>query len=311
MDHDLYTYRPDAAGDGWWWPGGARVAVVVCLQVEASIPELPPGEWVPPGTPAWLDVSAWSLLEYGRRVGVFRLGSILDDLGIRATMPVSDRAMIGADGLIGYAAERGWEFVGHGAAANRLVTSAMSESEEESYLAASRAAITAATGTPPRGWAGPEMSESWRTPEVAARLGYEYVLDWGNDDRPYPFLTADPLISVPQPVDTSDHLVLAAGSAQTPWDHAATVAEHAAFLCREATPGSVLTMSLRAHLSGQPFRARYIRELLSGIVERPEVWVATASEVADAYRAIRPPSPGGQPPGRPPALENLGSRSGA
>ena len=280
-DHQHHGYSALPDRPPLVWPGGARVALLVNLQVEAAHPRLPAGAWPPPGTPGWLDVSAWSLYEYGRRVGVFRLGRILDELGLRATMPISDLALAGAESLVEYARQRDWEFVGHGAAANELVTSALSPQAEAAYLTASRTAIERATGVAPRGWAGPEMSESARTPAIAAAVGYEYLMDWGNDDQPYP--TTGGLVSLPVPVDTSDHLVLAAGSAQTPWDHAETLADTLDTLCAAPT-GSVLTVSLRAHLSGQPFRARYVREFLRAAVHRAEVWPATAGEIADAFR---------------------------
>jgi peptidoglycan/xylan/chitin deacetylase (PgdA/CDA1 family) len=264
------------------WPGGAGVALVVNLQVEAALPQVPAGTWAPPGSPAWLDVSAWSLHEYGRRVGVHRFARILDELGLRATMPVSDLALQGAPELVELALERGWELVGHGAAANLLVTSALSEDEERDYLAASRRTILAASGIEPRGWAGPEWSESHRTPALAAEVGYDYLLDWGHDDQPVA-TTHGSLVSVPVAVDTSDHLVLAAGSAQTPWDFGAALQDQLDGLL-DGPAGAVLTVTLRAHLSGQPFRARYVRDFLAAVVERSGVWPATAAEVVDAFR---------------------------
>jgi hypothetical protein len=262
------------------------VALIVSIQVEAALVQLPPSAWQPPEMPRWLDVSAWSQHEYGRRVGMFRLAAILDDLGIRATMPVSDLALAGASRLVAFAKERDWEFVAHGAAANLLVTAAMSAEEELRYLRDSRQALFAATGRWPLGWAGPGMSESSRTPRLAGQAGYEYLLDWGNDDQPYPLGTggAHPVISVPVSVDTCDHLVLAAGSAQTPWDWGETLRDHLDDLCMAEPGGRVLTLSLKAHLSGQPFRARYVNEFLTYARSHPDVWFATAGEVVEAYR---------------------------
>ena len=287
MDHEHYAYSPMPARPPFAWDGGARVALVVSIQVEAALAQLPPGTWAPPDMPRWLDVSAWSLHEYGRRVGVFRLGRTLDDIGVRATMPVSDLALKNADALVDFATARQWEFVAHGAAANVLITSAMSAETELGYLQASRQAVFAATGVWPRGWAGPAMSESARTPRLAADAGYEYLLDWGNDDQPYPFRGGFPhaLVSVPVSVDTCDHLVLAAGSAQTPWEHADTLRDHLDGLRQVEPSGQVMTLSLKAHLSGQPFRARYIRDFLTYARSLPDVWFATASDVVDAYRA--------------------------
>lgn len=287
MDHAHYSYSALPERASLEWPGGARVALIVSIQVEAALAQLPDGVWIPPEMPRWLDVSAWSLHEYGRRVGVFRLGGILDELGLRATMPINDLALSGAQRLIDFALERNWEFVGHGQAANLLVTSAMTPDAELTYLRESRQALHAATHRWPRGWAGPAMSESARTPQLAADAGYDYVLDWGNDDQPYLFRTGgEPaLVSLPVSVDTCDHLVLAAGSAQTPWDHAQTLRDHLDDVCAADIGGRVLTLSLKAHLSGQPFRARYVREFLSYARSRPDVWFATACEVVDSYRS--------------------------
>jgi allantoinase len=287
MDHELYRFSAMPARAPLSWPGGARVAVVVSVAVETAALRLPAGEWQLPGSPTWLDVSAWSLYDYGPRVGLFRLGAILDQLPVRVSMPVSDAVLQAAPRVAEYALERGWELVGHGDVANRLVTSRVSEAAELEYLNASRAAIVAVSGVPPRGWMGPERSESARTPVLAAQVGYDYVMDWGNDDQPYDMTVPDGrLTSVPVSVDTSDEPVLGP-YAQTPWDHAAALKDHLAALCDEE-PGSCMTVSLRAHLSGQPFRARHVRDFLQHASARPEVWFATGSQVVEAYRAARP-----------------------
>jgi allantoinase len=286
MDHEHYLYSSLPSRTPLRWPGSATVAVVVSIWVESAVPVLDPAEWAPPGTPTWLDVSAWSLYEYGARVGVFRLGAILDEVAIRASMPINDTALTESPRVIEYAIERGWEPVAHGAAANRFVTSRMSAEHELDYLASSRQAISEVTGSAPRGWAGPEMSESHRTPELAAQAGYDYVMDWGNDDQPYSFLVpTGALTSVPAAVDTSDHLVLA-GTAQTPWEHAETLREHLDQLRAEGSDSArAMTVTLRAHLSGQPFRARHIRDFLTYAAGLSDVWFPTASELVDAYRS--------------------------
>jgi allantoinase len=293
MDHGHFEFSALPARPPLRWPNSAKVAVVVSIWVETAVPEFAPGDWKPNDSPNWLDVSAWSLYEYGSRVGVFRLGAILDSLGISASLAVNDAVLTEAPRVLDYALGRDWSLVAHGAAANRLVTSSMSTEQETEYLAASRAAILAATGRAPRGWAAPEMSESFRTPAIAAQLGYDYVLDWGNDDQPYAFTRvgrdagAAELISVPASVDTSDHLVLA-GTAQTPWEHGDTLRDHLDLLRAEAGgSGRSMTVTLRAHLSGQPFRARYIREFLNYAASCEDVWFATADEVVDAFRATK------------------------
>jgi allantoinase len=265
------------------WPSDRAVAVILAVWVESAEPMLPDGEWAPSTTPRWLDVSAWSLYEYGARVGVFRRADILERAGVPATLAISDPCAARAPAVLELAARRDWEVVAHGAAANRLITSQMSAQDELAYLTASRVALQQATGAAPRGWVGPDFSESQRTPRLAAQAGYGYLMDWGNDDRPSA-ITGESwsIASVPSLVDLSDHLVLS-GTADTPWSFAETLRDHLACLLAEERP-AVMTVTLRAHLSGQPFRAGYIEKFLTFARSCEHVWFPTAGQVVDASR---------------------------
>ncbi len=283
---DLESYRHRQLGSPRL-PAERRVAVVVSLWVESAEPMWPDPEWSPAGVPRWLDVSAWSLYEYGSRTGVFRLGAMFDRLGVKATLAINDKAARTAPRVLELACERNWEVVGHGAAANQLVTSRMTDAAERAYLQESRDVLHELTGKRPLGWVGPALSESQRTPEIAARLGYRYLMDWGNDDRPSLFAGPDwEIVSIPALVDLSDHLVLS-GTADTPWSFAQTLEDHLRVLLQE-DQDAVMTLTLRAHLSGQPFRAKYIEQFLSFARACEGVWFPTADEVVDTYRSLNP-----------------------
>jgi len=293
MDHEHYGFSALPTRPPLRWPGKARVAVVVSVAVEASAATPDPGQWVPPGHPTWLDVSAASLADYGSRVGLFRLAEMLSELGIPATVPISDVVVRDAPRLIDFVMDHGWELVGHGARADQLLTSQLSEAEELAVLAGSRDAIAAAAGMAPRGWSGPRMSESTRTPELAAQVGYDYLMDWGNDDQPYAMTLGGggsrpergALVSLPAPVDLCDLLVLG-DYAQTPWDFGAALTEHLEVLLEEASgSGRSMTLTLHAQHSGQAFRAKYVRQFLERARGLDGVWFARAHEVVDAFRA--------------------------
>ncbi|HEY0698186.1 MAG TPA: polysaccharide deacetylase family protein [Micromonospora sp.] len=284
MDHDLYPFSAAPGRAPLAWPGGARVALTVLLVVESRVPDPAHAGWRPPGAPGWLDVSAASLADYGSRVGYFRLAELLAGVGARATVPVNDSVVAVARPLVAHARSEGWELVGHGPSADHPVTSASTVAAETALLTGSRDVIRAATGTAPRGWMGPAMSESWRTPAVAAEAGYDFLLDWGNDDQPYRMTAGGrEIVSVPVPVDTSDLFVLGP-YAQTPWDFGAALRAHLDLLLDEPA-ASCMTLSLHAHLSGQPYLARHVAEFLRYAAGRDGVWFARASEVVDAYRS--------------------------
>lgn len=274
MDHDLYRYSALPQRAKLVWPNGATVAMAVVINVDYGDLATNP-----------MNLVGFTYRDYGTRVGVFRLMGILDKLGIKASMPISDVLLSRTPRVVEEALKRGWELVGHGAKVTQAVSSAMSEADERAYLEASIAAIRQATGTAPRGWLGPAGSESARTIKLLAELGYDYTLDWGNDDQPYRFEFGGNLVAVPYSVETSDAAVIQAQS-HTPWEYATALEDHLETLIVEGEKsGMVMTLGLHANVSGQPLRAKYIRSFLEGAKASGKVWFATAAEIADAYRA--------------------------
>lgn len=293
MDHDHYRFSALPTRPPLRWPGDARVAVVLAVVVESASTVPDAGQWVPGGHPSVYEVSPASLTDYGPRVGFFRLARMARELGIPLTVPVSDRVAAEAPRVLDVVAEEGWETVGHGSRADVLLTSAMTVEQEEHHLRAARDAIRSVTGAAPRGWMGTRMSESDRTPALAAAAGYGYLMDWGNDDQPYTFTvptpSGSPLVSVPTSVDLSDLLVMG-DYAQTPWDYADALLEHLEVLADEgSSSGRSMTVTLHAQHSGQAFRARHVRRFLEAAASVDGVWWATAGQVTQAFLAATGP----------------------
>ena len=86
MDLDLYDYSPIVRRDPIHWPGGARVAFYVGLNVEHF-------ELDRPSTSIWEGTSAlvpdplnYGWRDYGPRVAIWRLADSLDRRGLRASV---------------------------------------------------------------------------------------------------------------------------------------------------------------------------------------------------------------------------------
>ncbi|WP_342364116.1 hypothetical protein [Terrarubrum flagellatum] len=286
MDHDHFAYSPFVSRPKFVWPNGAKLAVVVSIAVEFQDLIVPEGTWRPPGSPIHLDVRHWGHRDYGARVGVYRLASILQRLGVRATVPISDAVLTRSPRVAEYLSGLGWELLGHGEKSNLYITSAMNEAEEWAVIKGSYDAIMAATGVAPRGWMAPLQSESDRTPVLAARAGFDYTLDWSNDDQPYEMLPPEGrLLALPASVETSDAFVLDLRN-QSTLQFAQVLRDHFdALLAESAATGLAMTVNLQAHRSGQPFRSKYIAGFLAHAKAQEGVWFATGSEVADAWRA--------------------------
>src|SRR5882724_9014620 len=80
--------------------------------------------------------------------------------------------------------ERNWAWLAHGRN-NATLQAGMPAGEERAYLANVAETIERATGSRPRGWLGPALTETEQTPRLLAELGLNYLLDWTNDDQPY------------------------------------------------------------------------------------------------------------------------------
>ena len=197
MDQDFYLWSPIVTRPVLRWPDNARVALAVIVNLEHWDWQVPPGTPLavsPLGGPERLwsgnqaqfpDIGGWGNHEYGNRVGVFRILSVLDRHGITPTLALDKAVAEHYPVLVKEGLKRGAEFIAHGLSRRRIIHIGMSEDEEREYIRTSIAAVERATGTRPVGWSGPDFQETPNTPNLLAADGIRYVCDWGNDEQPY------------------------------------------------------------------------------------------------------------------------------
>lgn len=289
-DHDLHPYSPLPTRPAITLPGGASVAVVLLLQVEARELTPPKDAWRDPRfrnefgsyEPDW---RSWTTREYGNRVGVYRLLEAIDRHGFNATVPTNLLAARRHPEIVDEIRQRGWEFAGHGLSETRMITSRMSEAEERAHIAEALGGLRDATGATIAGWLGQDAGGSERTPRLLAEASLHYTLDWANDEEPYLHTVPGGLVSIPHPMDLDDAQLLFLRKVP-PQRFPALVAEALDVLVSEGRAGRVLSIGLRPWLSGQPHRIRYVRELLEAIAaRRGPVLVTTAGAIAAHVRA--------------------------
>jgi peptidoglycan/xylan/chitin deacetylase (PgdA/CDA1 family) len=284
LDHDHFPFRTLREAPATAWPGGARIAWFVLLHLEAWELTPPPGAHRDPRFVAEFpafhpDYRAWSAREYGNRVGIFRVLRVLDAFGIVPAVALSAASARLHPELVAECRQRGAEFLAHGTWATRLITSRMSEDEERAHILDSRDAVAAATGRVPTGWVSQDQSQSPRTPALLAAAGFDHVLDWANDDRPY--LMAPGLVSLP-PQPEWDDVSMMWLKRMSPAAWAANAA--CAFHALHAEGGAVFQLSLHPWVAGQAHRIGALRDLLRGIAGVPQAWRATPSAIAALAR---------------------------
>lgn len=267
------------------WPGGARVAVYVGLNVEHFLLDQP-------STSIWQgtaeltpDALNYGWRDYGARVGIWRTIESLDRHGIRPSVLLNTAVIEHHPQIVAAGLERDWAWLAHGRTNSTLHTG-LAVDEERQLLAEIVDAIVEATGRAPRGWMGPGLTETHHTPELVAQLGFQYVLDWTNDDQPYP-LTVPGMISVPYSVELNDLLIF--GKGITGPEFLQMVKDQYEQLHADsATSGRVMALALHPFVIGQPFRHKYLDQALGWLAAQPGAWLTTSDDIAAHFRTSTP-----------------------
>lgn len=289
MDHAHYRFRTLPESPHFAWPDSARVAFTVTLVLDYW-------ELAPPANasrdprivsplgnffPDWL---TWSQREYGARVGIFRLLDVLDQFALTPSVALGTEAARRYPELVDELVRRNACFMAHGDFATRRITSRMSEEQERTLIAQSRDQLAAIAGEVPLGWCGQDFNESADTPALLADAGFLYTTDWANDDRPFllgPY-NGRYLVALPPQPEWND-LECMWLRRVTPPVWADCVA--AAFGCLYDEGGGVFNLTLHPWIAGQAHRIRWLREALTRILGKREVWRTTTDAVARQAQA--------------------------
>ncbi|WP_199439785.1 polysaccharide deacetylase family protein [Umezawaea beigongshangensis] len=284
MTNALFHYSPVPERPPISWPGGAPVAVYVGLNVEHFLIDRPSTSiW--PGTADLVpDALNAGWRDYGARVGIWRTMESLDRHGIRASVLLNSAVAEHHPQIVEAGRSRDWAWLAHGRT-NSILQTDMTLDEERRFLTDVVETIEAATGQRPRGWMGPGLTETFNTPALLAELGLSYLLDWTNDDQPYP-LTVPGMISVPYSVELNDLVLFGRGTTgpefvrivQDQYEQLRADSEHS---------GRVMALALHPFVIGQPFRHRYLDQALEFLAAQPDAWLTTSDEIAEHYLRTR------------------------
>lgn len=281
-DHGWFNYRPIHSSSAPAWPVGRPLAVAVILDVRAA-------EWerVAPAVPVpggrgiapYPDYPRLSHREFGHRVGVWRLSKMLGKLQIPWTGVLDVLTAEHYGPVRELVVDQASQVAAGGLSASRPITSAMVEQEERAYVKATLERLDAALGATPKTWMGPGWSQSALTPGILADAGMKVMLDWGNDDAPYRVDAANPLWSVPVSWELTDVAAMFERDVE-PAVYAESVELAIDVLARDgAQTPRMLCLHLHPWLSGEAFRTRALRPVLTRLALRDDVWLTTPEQM--------------------------------
>ena len=292
--HGRYDYCPIVGRPGYAWPGGARLAVYVGLNLEHFAFGEGLGAELAPGGPQ-PDVLNYAWRDYGNRVGAWRMLELLDALGWPCSVLLNSEIYDHAPQLAAAFRARGDEFVGHGRS-NAERQGILEEEGERALVLEATAAIARHEGKPPAGWLGPWISQSRVTPDLLQEAGYSYLLDWCMDDQPVWFRTRKGrILSVPYPQELNDIPMIVGRRIGGDAFADMIVDNFDEMRVQSRAQPLVMGIALHPYLVGQPHRLRHLRRALAHIAaNRDGVWITTAGAIA-AHAASLPPGtvPGG------------------
>ena len=283
MDNELYSYSPIIGRPRIDWPDGKRLAFWIGLNIEHYELDKPSTSLFP-GTAALVpDPLNFGWRDYGPRVGIWRMMEAFDELGLRASVMLNSDVCAAYPQIIEAGTKRGWAWLAHGKN-NSIFQTGMSPDEERAYLSDVVGTIEAATGTRPKGWLGPALTETLHTPEILAELGLTYVCDWCCDDQPFPLnVRSGPMLSMPYSIEVND-IPLFVGKSLSGEDFYRIVVDQFDVLYAEAeSSGRVMSLGLHPFIVGLPFRHPYLKRALEYIMSHDGVWATTSDEIADWY----------------------------
>ncbi len=301
FDRDLVGYgaRPPQGT----WPGGARVALSMVLNVEeGSERSYAFGDGANEGLgevprvmqPGVRDLATESVYEYGSRVGVYRMLRVFDRVGIPMTAFAAALALERNAEAAAWLVRSGHEICSHGYRWAEQWT--MTREEEKAQIELAVATFERVTGQRPVGWYSRWMRSEHTRELLAEEGGFLYDSDAYNDDVPYWTRVATSAgerwhLVVPYTLTYNDSFYS--------YGHVGSPADFLDYLRRgldhlrgedDGVP-RILSVGLHPRLSGQAARASAIEEFLAYATAQDDVWIATRRQIAEFWAREHPAPP--------------------
>ncbi|KMO36756.1 polysaccharide deacetylase family protein [Methylobacterium aquaticum] len=271
------------------WPGGARLAVSVVVNVEEGA-ELSLGmgdernesvyEVVEEVVGA-RDLCMESHFEYGTRAGWPRIRALLGAYGVAATLNANGRAVALSPWLAQEAVADGHEVAAHGWRWERHA--GMGEAEERAAIARAVAAIRDATGTPPVGWHTRSATSVNTRRLLLEQGGFLYDSNAYNDDLPYlvPGREGRPHVVLPYAFDTNDMRFQRGGGFVFGDDFARYCIDAFDRLYAEGDDAPrMLSVGLHLRIIGRPGRIGGLERFLAHAAAHAGTWFARRDSIA-------------------------------
>jgi peptidoglycan/xylan/chitin deacetylase (PgdA/CDA1 family) len=289
LDHYWFGYEPTHRRPRISWPEGKHVALWIVVPVEFFPLDAPSQPIRPLGAldRGYPDFWSYSNRDYGTRIGIYRIMRVLDTLGLRATAAVNAAIATRFPRVVDEIVRRGWEIACGGVDMGHIHHGRLSLEVERALVQSSRDILQKASGQRIAGWHSPGHSQSSNTLRLLVEEGFEYVMDWANDDMPYVMNTgAEPLFAMPLTYEWSDRVLLVQHNLTADEYHHQVMHAFQRLLseAKKQRGGRILSLSISPWILGYPHRIAVLERMLKKILDGGSVWNATGNEIVSVLR---------------------------
>jgi len=269
------------------WPGGARSAVVITVNLDAEL------FWLRLHASAAARPKTLSLGTYGILRGTPRLLDLLDEHAMPSTWFVPGHSAARYPNTVREIHQRGHEIANRAMGDETLAD--MSPTEIGQAVDRSADILQDLTGERPHGFRPPPGRVDDGLGTVLASHGITWSSSMFGDDLPY-FLEdggqATPIIEVPGRWEHTDYPYFAYNGGVVAFPpgrsriagYSSILEEWTAAFTAYHERGLCFVLSLTPQIIGKPGRFLLLERLLAHIRSTPDVWLATGHDVAEHWR---------------------------
>ncbi|MBI2726232.1 MAG: polysaccharide deacetylase family protein [Polaromonas sp.] len=263
----------------WTLPNNAKLAFTVGIPFEAFLNQSQVNLIAKPGVK---DAFSLSYGDYGWKVGVWRLMSLLEEFGVTASMSVNGLAAQLHPEIIKVMIEQGHEVLGHGWVNDVYVKDEGPEKESAEIERVTKA-IEQACGVRPVGWTSPGSSGSDHTVELLSKHGYTWVGDDASDDIPFVVNTATgPFVILPRTNVSTNDITMWVFPKNPPSAFFESFKDTFDQLYAEGAAGSPkwLDLTLHSHMAGRATLIPTIRKCLEYVKQHDGIFYTRKCDLA-------------------------------
>lgn len=288
IPRERLDYSPIVSRQPLKLPNGGRMVIWPVLALEEWDIARPMARTVippPQGQVIVPDVPNWSWHEYGMRVGFWRLKKVYEALGISPTVTLNAKVCESYPQVVEACLKNGWELNAH--SYEQIPMQRLDD--ERAVIHRAVEVIEKFSGTRPRGWFGPGLTQTYDTIDHLAEAGIEYIGDWVLDDEPVTLRTTSrPVVALPYNFEIHDIVMMALQHHPSEMMYQRAL-DHFECLYEEgAERPKVMAIACHTYLSGVPHRIRHLERTLEAIIGRKGVVAWNGLRILDWYRAQRP-----------------------